>query len=86
MRVRTLNRLLNTPKSIKALTISELNDFCETILRIVNLTDYEVVSDLMRDRNEFRDCYNKLTKQLQGLGVEPCIDYYSYRKGKKKNV
>lgn len=86
MRVATLNRLLQTPVSIKALKLSELIDFCETILRIVNLTDYEVVSDLMRDRNEFRYCYNKLTKQLQGLGVEPCISYYSYRKGKSKNV
>lgn len=45
-----------------------------------------VVHDLIRDRNELRDCYFKLKQQLIEAGIEPAIDYYSMHKGDKKNA
>ena len=38
--------------------------------------DHEVVSDLIRDRNEFRRGYYLLAKQLRDLGVEPNTTSY----------
>lgn len=47
-------------------------------------TDYVVVKDLIRDRNEFRTGYYKLADQLHDLGVEP--NTTSYLKGLYKHV
>ena len=47
-------------------------------------TDYVVVKDLIRDRNEFRTGYYKLADQLRDLGVEP--KETSYLKGLYKHV
>ena len=47
-------------------------------------TDYVVVKDLIRDRNEFRRGYYILANQLRDLGVEP--EETSYLKGLYKHV
>lgn len=47
-------------------------------------TDYVVVKDLIRDRNEFRRGYYILADQIRDLGVEP--KETSYLKGLYKHV
>lgn len=47
-------------------------------------TDYVVVKDLIRDRNEFRRGYYLLADQLHDLGIEP--KETSYLKGLYKHV
>ena len=63
-----------TPSKIRSLSFEELYEFIQVVksYRI----DYEVVRDLMKDRNDFRLCYNKLKNQLIDEGLTPCIDYY----------
>ena len=63
-----------TPSKIRSLTFDELREFIKVVqsYRI----DYEVVRDLMKDRNDFRLCYNKLKNQLLDAGLTPCVDYY----------
>lgn len=47
-------------------------------------TDYEVVRDLIRDRNDFRRGYFILLKQLEEVGIEPKYSYYNIRENYKK--
>jgi hypothetical protein len=63
-----------TPSKIRSLSFDELHEFIKVVqsYRI----DYEVVRDLMKDRNDMRLCYNKLKNQLLDEGLTPCIDYY----------
>ena len=72
----TLKALYNlTPDKVKRMTVRELDELIEAITVIV--TDYQVVKDLITDRNDYRLCYDKLRIQIQDLGVEPCINYYN---------
>lgn len=63
-----------TPEDIKRMTDEELIKLCEFLQ--VKSVDFVIVKDLIRDRNEFRSCYNKLYGQLLALGVEPAINYF----------
>ena len=63
-----------TPDDIKAMSKDDLEKLINFIQR--KSADFSIVNDLIRDRNEFRACYNKLVKQLQDLGIEPIVDYY----------
>ncbi len=74
-----------TPEAVRTMEDEELIkliNFAQT-----NATDIRIVQDLIRDRNDMKTCYNKLYKQLQDLGVEPCIDYFSMGKtGRPKST
>ena len=63
-----------TPSKIRSLSFDELYEFIKVIqsYRI----DFEIVRDLIKDRNDLRLCYNKLKNQLIDAGMDPCIDYY----------
>lgn len=67
-----------TPSKIRSLTFDELHEFIKVVqsYRI----DYEIVRDLIKDRNDMRLCYNKLKNQLLDAGLTPCIDYYRLHK------
>lgn len=67
-----------TPEVVRAMDDKEL----KKLIRYAQTTaaDIRVVEDLIKDRNDMQNCYNKLYKQLQDLGVEPCIDYFSMGK------
>lgn len=71
-----LNYAFLTPEKLRELDDKELT----RIIELLNVTsaDLIVVRDLIKDRNDFRRCYNKLVHQLQDLGVEPCTDYYKF--------
>lgn len=75
-----------TPNVLRSMTDKELQEVCTFLLQ--KSVDVVILQDMIMDRNDFRDCYYKLTKQLQDIGVEPCIDYFkkSHKKGRKKNV
>lgn len=60
-----------TPERFELLSYEEKLEFLS-----IYKTDYEVVKDLIRDRNEFRLGYIRLFKQLKALGVEPDETYY----------
>lgn len=63
-----------TPDDIKAMSKDDLDKLINFIQR--KSADFSIVNDLIRDRNEFRACYNKLVNQLQDLGIAPIVDYY----------
>lgn len=63
-----------TPDDIRAMSKEDLEKLVNFIHR--KSADFVIVNDLIRDRNEFRACYNKLVNQLQELGVTPAVDYY----------
>ena len=68
-----------TPERFELLSYEEKLEFLS-----IYKTDYEVVKDLIRDRNEFRLGYIRLFKQLKALGVAP--DESQYLKGLYQNV
>lgn len=71
-----------TPDRFKRLDYAEQIEFLE-----VCKADYAVIKDLIRDRNEFRDLYYKLYKQLKDHGIEPFKDYFvDVKKGRHQNV
>lgn len=71
-----------TPETFKKLDYCAQVEFLETCK-----ADYAVIADLIRDRNEFRDCYKSLYIQLKDNGIEPDTDYFTHiKKGKTKNV
>lgn len=63
-----------TPSKIRSLSFDELYEFIKVVqsYRI----DFEIVRDLIKDRNDLRLCYSKLKNQLLDAGLVPCIDYY----------
>ena len=67
-----------TPEAVRTMDEEELIK----LIRYAQTTavDIRIVQDLIRDRNDMRNCYNKLYEQLQDLGVEPCIDYFNMGK------
>ncbi len=74
-----------TPETVRTMEEDELLKLIKYAQ--TTATDIRIVQDLIRDRNDMKTCYNKLYKQLQDLGVEPCIDYYSMGKtGRPKNT
>lgn len=74
-----------TPDVVRTMDDESLNKLIKYAQR--NAADTRIVQDLIKDRNDMRTCYNKLYEQLQGLGVEPCINYYSMGKtGRPKST
>jgi len=67
-----------TPETVRTMNDEDLNKLIKNAQR--HAIDFRIVQDLIKDRNDMRICYNKLYEQLQGLGVEPCINYYSMGK------
>ena len=63
-----------TPDAIRAMSEDDLYKLVNFIHR--KSVDFVIVNDLIRDRNEFRACYNKLVNQLHDLGIQPVVDYY----------
>lgn len=68
-----------TVKKFLGLSYEDQYEILETLK-----TDYEVVRDLIRDRNEFMRGYFILSKQLQEVGIEPKYDYYNGKENYKK--
>lgn len=75
-----------TPNVLRSMTDKQLQEICDFILR--KSVDEVILHDMIMDRNDFRNCYYKLVKQLQDIGVEPCIDYFKKpsKKGRRKHV
>jgi len=74
-----------TPETVRTMNDEDLNKLIKNAQR--HAIDFRIVQDLIKDRNDMRICYNKLYEQLQGLGVEPCINYYSMGKtGRPKST
>lgn len=74
-----------TPEAVRTMDEDELRK----LIKYAQTTavDIRIVQDLIRDRNDMKTCYNKLYEQLQDLGVEPCIDYFSMGKtGRPKST
>lgn len=73
--------------SMKSLTVKKFLSLpYEEQFEILEMlkTDYVVVKDLIKDRNEFRRGYHLLADQLHDLGIEPKETYYL--KGLYKHV
>jgi len=74
-----------TPKIVRTMNDEDLNKLIKYAQK--QAIEFRIVQDLIKDRNDMRTCYNKLYNQLQGLGVKPCIDYYSMGKtGRPKST
>ena len=70
-----------TPRLFSELSIEEQYEFLH-----IARADYEVVQNLIQDRNEFRQLYYELRKQLIDNGLTPVNDYFNKsNKGRKKN-
>lgn len=67
-----------TPETVRTMDDKDLIKLIEYAQ--TTAVDIRIVKDLIRDRNDMKNCYNKLYEQLQDLGVEPCIDYFSMGK------
>lgn len=63
-----------TPDIVRTMNDEDLNKLIKYAQK--QAVEFRIVQDLIKDRNEMKYCYNKLYEQLQGLGVEPCINYY----------
>lgn len=67
-----------TPDIVRTMNDEDLNKLIKYAQK--QAIEFRIVQDLIKDRNEMKYCYNKLYKQLQDLGVKPCIDYYKLGK------
>ena len=67
-----------TPKIVRTMNDEDLNKLIKYAQK--QAIEFRIVQDLIKDRNEMKYCYNKLYAQLQDLGVEPCINYFSMGK------
>lgn len=69
-----------TPQRFSELSIEEQYEFLG-----VCRADYEVVQNLIADRNEFKELYYELRQQLIDNGLTPVNDYFKKtKKGRKK--
>lgn len=67
-----------TPEVVRTMEDEELRKLIKYAQ--MRAVDFRIVQDLIKDRNDMKNCYNKLYEQLQDLGVEPCIDYFNMGK------
>ena len=67
-----------TPEAVRTMDNEDLNKLIKYAQKTA--IDFRIAQDLIKDRNDMKYCYNKLYGQLQDLGVEPCINYYSMGK------
>ena len=72
-----------TPERFKRLDYAEQVQFLQDAEN-----NKATVRDLIRDRNEFKQCYFTLYAQLKDAGLTPATDYYKLhnRKEKKQHV
>lgn len=72
-----------TPDDIRAMDDKQLSNLINLLL--VKSTDFSIVQDLIRDRNDFKRDYFMLVDQLTNLGIKPVINYYQQNKKRKSN-
>lgn len=71
-----------TPEKFLKMTYDQQTEFLEYFV-----TDYEVLRNMIQDRNEFREYYYILYNQLVDAGITPAVDYFKQsKKGRKNNV
>lgn len=64
---------------VKPMTLERFKrlDYAEQLQYIEDAENNKtVVRDLIRDRNEFKQCYFTLYAQLKDAGITPAADYY----------